>query len=173
MKEFREERLKKVIQILERSQEPISGSRLAQDLGVSRQVIVQDIAYLKSIGYDFISTPRGYVLSKGRSKISKLVAVKHGTDEIMEELMCVVKNGGRVVDVIVEHPVYGEIRGMVDVSSEEDVIKFVNLMKMTKTEPLLALSEGVHLHTIETHDRESLEKILHELRKKGFLIEEE
>jgi transcriptional regulator of NAD metabolism len=83
-----------------------------------------------------------------------------------------VRNGGRIVVVIVEHPVYGEIRGIIDVSSEEEVLKFVNLMEMAKTEPLLTLSGGVHLHTIEAPDEETMERIMRELKKKGFLIEE-
>jgi len=84
----------------------------------------------------------------------------------------VVRKGGRVVDVIVEHPVYGEIRGMIDVSNEDEVLKFLNLMRASKTEPLLVLSGGVHLHTIEAPDEGTLDEIVEELRKKGFLIEE-
>lgn len=45
-------------------------------------------------------------------------------------------------------------------------------MEMTKTEPLLKLSGGVHLHTIEAPDEETMRKILKELNEKGFLIEE-
>ncbi|PLV60253.1 transcription repressor NadR [Thermotoga sp. KOL6] len=173
MKDVKQRRLKTILEVLEKAQEPISGSQLSEKLKVSRQVIVQDIAYLRSLGYNIISTPRGYVLSGGRSKISKLIAVKHSPESIKEELLCIVRNGGRVVDVIVEHPVYGEIRGIIDVSSEEEVLKFVSLMEMTKTEPLLTLSGGVHLHTIEAPDEETMEKILKELKKRGFLVGEE
>ncbi|HBF10460.1 MULTISPECIES: transcription repressor NadR [Thermotoga] len=172
MREFKKERLRSILKILERSKEPVSGSKLAEELGVSRQIIVQDIAYLRSQGYSIIATPRGYVLSEGKAKVSKLVAVKHEPEDIKEELLCIVRNGGRVLDVIVEHPVYGEIRGIIDVSTEEDVLKFISLMEMTKTEPLLKLSGGVHLHTIEAPDEETMRKILKELNEKGFLIEE-
>lgn len=172
MKTVRQERLKSIVRILERSKEPVSGAQLAEELSVSRQVIVQDIAYLRSLGYNIVATPRGYVLAGGKSGVSRLVAVKRAPEEIKEELLCVVRNGGRIVDVIVEHPVYGEIRGIIDVSSEEEVLKFVNLMEMAKTEPLLTLSGGVHLHTIEAPDEETMERIMRELKKKGFLIEE-
>ncbi|MCD6552040.1 transcription repressor NadR [Thermotoga sp.] len=172
MKELKQERLKSILRILERSREPVSGSKLAKEFGVSRQIIVQDIAYLRSQGYSIIATPRGYVFGGGKTKVSKLVAVKHGPEDIKEELLCIVRNGGRVIDVIVEHPVYGEIRGIIDASTEEDVLKFVSLMEMAKTEPLLKLSGGVHLHTIEAPDEEIMKKILKELKEKGFLIEE-
>ncbi|MBZ4661935.1 MAG: hypothetical protein JG779_1089 [Thermotoga sp.] len=133
MKTVRQERLKSIVRILERSKEPISGAQLAEELSVSRQVIVQDIAYLRSLGYNIVATPRGYVLAGGKSGVSRLVAVKHAPEEIKEELLCVV---------------------------------------MAKTEPLLTLSGGVHLHTIEAPDEETMERIMRELKKKGFLIEE-
>lgn len=172
MRFSREERLKKIVEILEKSKEPVSGTTLAEELGVSRQIVVQDIAYLRSKGYNIQSTPRGYVMFEKRKGVRKLVAVKHGVEDIAEELMTVVRKGGRVVDVIVEHPVYGEIRGMIDVSNEDEVLKFLNLMRASKTEPLLVLSGGVHLHTIEAPDEGTLDEIVEELRKKGFLIEE-
>ena len=35
------------------------------------------------------------------------LAVKHGTDVIKDELETIVDYGGKILDVIIEHPVYG------------------------------------------------------------------
>ena len=47
-----EDRREKIIQILQASQEPVSGVDLSKRLQVSRQVIVQDIALLRAKDYE-------------------------------------------------------------------------------------------------------------------------
>ena len=65
----REEREKKILEILRNSETLVSGTYLAELFDVSRQVIVQDIAILKAKKIDIISTNRGYrLLSKGIKK---------------------------------------------------------------------------------------------------------
>lgn len=53
-----EERRNRIQEILETSEEPVSGSALAKRFGVSRQVIVTDIAILKSRVPDLVATAR-------------------------------------------------------------------------------------------------------------------
>jgi len=161
-------RAKKIIEILKNSERPVKGKELSEMLGVSRQIIVQDISQLKADGHQIIATRDGYVLEKERNVIRKMVAVKHGADEIEEELMTVVNAGGKVIDVIVEHPLYGELKGRIDVSTQDDVVKFMSLLKTTHATPLLELSDGIHLHTIEAPNKETMQKILKALKK--FLI---
>ena len=55
-------RREELINTIKSSTSPISGKTLAQLYDVSRQVIVQDIALLRTAGYDIISTNRGYNL---------------------------------------------------------------------------------------------------------------
>ena len=43
-----EERRKKILNILSSAKSPVAGVKLAKDLDVSRQVIVQDIALLRA-----------------------------------------------------------------------------------------------------------------------------
>ena len=57
-----EERRQKLIDLLESSDQPLSGTFLAKELSVSRQVIVQDIAILRANGYSIISTNKGYII---------------------------------------------------------------------------------------------------------------
>ncbi|ANQ53224.1 transcriptional regulator [Thermosipho sp. 1063] len=163
------ERLKKILVILSESKGPVKGKDLAEMLGVSRQIIVQDISVLKTKGHKIFSTRDGYILEKKKDFIRKMIAVKHSEDEIYDELLKVVKAGGKVIDVIVEHPLYGEINGRLDIATLDDVAKFMALMKSSNATPLLKLSGGVHIHTIEAPNKEVMEKILEAL--KDYLLE--
>lgn len=49
---------------LEQAEHRLRGADLANECGVSRQVIVGDMALLRAEGMDIISTPRGYYLNK-------------------------------------------------------------------------------------------------------------
>lgn len=163
----RDERLKQLARILGDSEEPVSGSNLAAELGISRQAIVQDIALLRESGHTVLATSRGYVL-RGRS-LRRAFAVRHEPEEIAEELNTIIAAGGRVLDVVVDHPVYGEIRGNLDLASREDTARFVNMLKSSGQLPLLSLSKGFHIHTVEAPDEQTLDAIERALLEKGFL----
>jgi len=98
------------------------------------------------------------------------IAVRHGKDDIFDELLAVVEAGGRVLDVMVDHPIYGEIKGTIGVGSKEDVTRFVSMLESSGQEPLLSLTRGFHLHTIEADSEETLKKIEDALRRQGFLF---
>ena len=59
-----DERREKLLALLLRSDEPLSGGKIGDIYHVSRQVVVQDIALLRSKGHSIVSTPRGYVYEK-------------------------------------------------------------------------------------------------------------
>ncbi|SHF16661.1 hypothetical protein SAMN02745164_01921 [Marinitoga hydrogenitolerans DSM 16785] len=158
------EKKDKILKILEKFEKPIKGKILAEKIGVSRQMIIQYISKLKSDGYNIVSTRDGYMLEREHG-IRKMIAVKHDADEIESELFAIVNAGGKILDVIVEHPIYGEIKGRIDVKNEEDIIKFMSLLKTTNATPLLELSEGIHIHTIEVKDEKTFEKVKESIRK--------
>jgi transcriptional regulator of NAD metabolism len=166
----KEERRKKIIDLLSHSNSELSGEKLARLLGVTRQVIVQDINVLRSMNYDINSMARGYILNKGDNGVRRVIAVKHTKNKIKEELNCIVENGGKVIDIIVEHPVYGEIRGNINVANKDDVEKFIGLLETSSAIPLLSLSNGIHLHTIQAKDDETIEKIIKALDRKKFIL---
>ena len=56
-------RREKIIEIMSNQKEPVSGSDLAKKFGVSRQVIVQDIALLRATNKNILSTNKGYFLT--------------------------------------------------------------------------------------------------------------
>lgn len=166
----REQRLQQLKQILQEREEPVSGAALARYLDVSRQAIVQDVALLKSRGEPVRTTPRGYRYDRSGGTPKRLIAVRHGTDEISDELMAIVGMGAKVVDVLVEHQIYGELRGNIDVADREDVLRFLSLLEAGGNNPLLTLSDGVHLHTLEADSEETLDGVERRLEAMGILL---
>ncbi|CAB1262821.1 transcription repressor NadR [Clostridium sp. MT-14] len=158
-------------EILEKSNIPQKGHVLAEKLGVTRQVIVKDIAILRAEGKSIIATPDGYLIPKAEKEmVRKVIAVSHKTSEMEDELKTIVKFGGKVEDVIVEHPVYGEIKGMLMIKNLYDVDNFLDKINKYKAEPLLILTGGVHLHTVIADNYDILKKIINELKLKKYII---
>ncbi len=170
------ERREKILKLLNKTVKPIKGTVLAEKMGVSRQIIVQDIAILRAKGHDIFATPQGYFIPQIASdnKMVKKIVCKHtGYEEIEDELKTIVDMGGKVLDVIVEHPIYGEIKSSLMVCSRLDVAQFMNSLKETGAEPLSALTEGVHIHSIEVEDEKIFKKIEKALKRKNYLIDSE
>ncbi|OBR93545.1 MULTISPECIES: transcription repressor NadR [Clostridium] len=158
-------------EILEKNDEPQKGHILAEKLGVTRQIIVKDIAILRAEGKDIIATPDGYLIPKAEKNLIKaVIAVSHETSEIEDELKTIVKFGGKVQDVIVEHPLYGEIKSMLMIKNLYDVENFINKIEQYKAEPLLILTGGVHLHTIVAENDDIIKNIKRELKEKKYMI---
>jgi len=165
-------RRRDLLQLLREADRPLTGTDLAARFNVSRQVIVQDIAILRSAGQMILATPQGYVFPSlpEESWVRKTIACQHSREDIEKELGIVVDHGGRVLDAVVEHPVYGELRGSLMISNRRDVRFFVSHLEESGANPLMALTGGVHLHTIEAPDEETLSEILEALGREGFLI---
>ena len=171
-----EERRGKILQELKKSETPLSASRLAGEMGVSRQIIVGDVALLRASGADIIATPRGYVFgqnspqTEGDAKEYRIACV-HTNEQMEEELNLMVDFGCCVRDVIVEHPLYGQLEGQLNLRSRYDVAQFIRMARLKDAAPLSDLTGGVHLHTITCPDEECLVSLKNALREKGLLYE--
>lgn len=167
------ERRAQIERILNEETEAISGSTLAERFSVSRQVIVGDIALMRASGLKISATPRGYIMVKENRTPKNVYTIvcKHSDKNMAKELYAVVDNGGAVLDITVEHAFYGQIVGELQIFSRYDVDLFLEKIERNKAEPLSKLTGGIHLHTIEYKDKESLERILQALRKDEILIE--
>ncbi|NLX70690.1 MAG: transcription repressor NadR [Clostridiales bacterium] len=167
-----DERRQAILKYISQKEQPVTGTYLAQMMGVSRQVVVQDIAILRAAGNDIIATPQGYMLSRNvhPKRYRRVIACRHQDDGIEDELMTVVDLGGAVLDVSVEHRVYGEFKAQLMIKSPNDVRCFIEIMKREKAEPLCALTDGVHLHTIEADTPLILDRIEKALEEKGYLL---
>lgn len=159
-----------IIKYLIDANKPLKGTLLANRYEVTRQVIVKDIAILRAKGNNIIATPEGYILGKDDNRLKTIIAVMHDEKKLEEELSIVVKFGGIIEDVLVEHPLYGEIRAMLMIKNQNDLNNFVQKYKNSSARPLSLLTKGVHLHTISTDTEENMNYILRELKEKGFTI---
>lgn len=164
-------RRQRILELLDNKQ-PRKGTELAGLLGVSRQVIVQDVAVLRAGGVNIIATPQGYLLPGPGTYCRRTFACQHDLAGLERELQIMVDYGGKVIDVIVEHPLYGEIRGYLMLASRYDIQKFVIGLKESGARPLYVLTgNGVHLHTVEAPEEKILDIIEANLARAGFLLE--
>ena len=166
-----EERRKEILKMIENSPVPVSGTALAKEFQVSRQVIVQDIALLRAAHEEILATSRGYIMSSPRL-VERIVEVHHTDEEILEELNLIVDNGGIVKDVFIRHKVYGEMRGTLAISSRKKASDFMESIRSGSSQPLKNITSGRHYHTIQADSRHTLDAIEEELKKRGFLITE-
>lgn len=170
------ERREEISKLLQQADRPLSASRIAAHCKVSRQIIVGDIALLRAGGLNILATPRGYVLENaepdGSAQFERSIACQHTSDGMLDELYTIIDNGGAVLDVTVEHSVYGQICAPLHLFSRYDVNAFQDKLFRTKSSPLSALTNGIHLHRIRCANEEIFQRITQALREKGFLYEE-
>lgn len=187
-----EERRKELLNTISESAAPISGAALAKKYQVSRQVIVQDMAILRAAHHEIYATPKGYVIlpfktdneaveeqllhnshkTAGKSpKVCREYRVVHTDEQIEDELNTIVDMGGRVVDVVIRHEVYGTIRADLPIHCRRHVQDFMEEIQSGKSKPLKNLtSGGIHYHNVEADSEETLDLIEQELIKKGYLL---
>ncbi|MEH7223406.1 transcription repressor NadR [Bacillus sp. JJ1566] len=171
-----EKRRDSIIKWLKESPTPIIGEELSKRANVSRQVIVQDISLLKAKNEPIVATSQGYIYFQEQSNqdhISRIIAVKHTTEQTAEELNLLVDNGVTVRDVIVEHPVYGEIVGSLMIKNRFEVKRFIEKLSETNASLLSLLTNGVHLHTIEADSVEKIAAACEALHEVGILLSDQ
>jgi transcriptional regulator of NAD metabolism len=168
------ERRDYILSRLKTSDQPLTGRALADETNVSRQVIVQDISLLKASGEPIIATSRGYVYLKKNGtneRMTKVVAVRHRPEDTKKELYTLVDHGVTVKNVIVEHPLYGDLTGSLMLQNRRDVDDFLAELAAKNAALLSDLTGGIHLHTLEADSAERMDQAVAALKKLGFLLE--
>jgi transcriptional regulator of NAD metabolism len=167
-------RRKKIVELLNEEGKPISGGDLAQRLGVSRQVVVQDIALLRAENETIMSTNKGYLIHGGKEdkehSCIRIFRTNHKTEDTLEELNTIVDYGGRIRNVLIEHQLYGQIEVDLIINNRLDAAEFMRHLESSEDQPLNVLTGGCHYHTVEADSEKNLDFIEAELRKKGYLI---
>ena len=166
-----EKRRQAILEYLRHSSRPVSAGSLAERFSVSRQVVVGDVALLRAAGADISATPRGYVILKADRGLIRRIACRHDAAGMEAELCAVVDQGCAVADVIVEHPVYGQLTGPLQLSSRYDVSQF--LSRSAAARPLSDLTGGIHLHTLSCPDEDAFRRVREALGALGILWEGE
>lgn len=163
-----EERRAKIIELLKYSDTPLSGTALAGQLGVSRQVIVQDMALLRANSHAIVSTNQGYLLSQAQTA-TRVFKMIHTDEETEEELSLIVDCGGRVDDVFVYHKIYNIVKAPMNIRSRLDIRRFMDDLASGKSSLLKNITSDYHYHTVSADSEEILDYIHEALKKRGFL----
>ena len=164
-----QERRQHILEYLRAEGQPLSATALARRLSVSRQIIVGDVALLRAAGEAVTATPRGYVLERPREGLARTVACLHSGEDMERELTLMVDQGCTVENVIVEHPVYGQLTGPLDLSSRYDIMEFIRKVDENAAQPLSALTGGIHRHTLRCPSEETFRRTVAALDEAGFL----
>ena len=167
------QRREKVLSLLTEHSSPLSATAIAKQCGVSRQIIVGDVPLLRASGEQISATPRGYLLHREQGLHQRVIACRHTQEQMEKELYIVVDNGCAVLDVTVEHPVYGQISGQLQLFSRYDVDQFVQKLRTSNAPALCTLTGGVHLHNIQYQHQEDIQRVVEQLREQGLLFCEE
>lgn len=168
-----EQRRIQILQLLKEQGPPLSGTALAKVFGVSRQVIVQDIALMRAENHSILSTNKGYLYRSAEEENSqpkRVFYVKHSTEQVLEEFLTMTELGGRVLDVAVEHEIYGQIRVDLLIETPQDARDFSEKLSNCRDNPLKVLTDDCHYHTVAAPSEKLLDMIQQELEEKGFLL---
>lgn len=169
-----EERRTVLLDKLKHSSTALTGSDLAKFTNVSRQVIVNDMNLLKARNEPIVATSQGYLYIQTESaklEVKHKIVSVHPPEKTKDELFTIVDCGATVKNVIVEHPVYGEITANLHLSSRVEVESFLKSVRETNAQLLSALTNGTHLHVITAPNEEIIQLVIKKLREKGFILE--
>ena len=164
------DRRKAIVNLLLSSNEAISGGKLSEEFGVSRQIIVQDITVLKRSGHDILSTHNGYIIQKSPLK-ERVFKVYHTTEQTEDELTTIVNHGGTVVDVFVWHKVYGKMTAPLNIFSALHIKQFIEGVRSGKSTELMNITGGYHYHTVRAESEDILNRIQNALEERGYIAQ--
>jgi transcriptional regulator of NAD metabolism len=147
---------------------------LAGLLGVSRQIVVGDVALLRAAGYDVEATPRGYLLP-GSARIFRenfCCGFSGDFENMRQGMYAIVDNGGVLETMEMPDPLYGQVTSRVSLSNRYEVDRFVNrAIDLAKDEKQSRIPCGSHVAVVSGRSRETLERIRAVLRGRGNLVE--
>ena len=95
------ERRNAILKLLQNAEEPVAARKLAERYGVSRQVIVQDMAVIRAYTPGIISTTKGYVMEQ-EPRCVREFKVRHKQSDAAKELNLIVDCGGRVCNISIQ-----------------------------------------------------------------------
>lgn len=169
-----QERRNQILTILEKHPSAITANELAQRFQVSRQVIVGDIAILRAQNYEILATNQGYLIpsleiADTAACYTGVLVCRHDLSQMEAEITTILEWGGRVLDVQIDHPVYGLLSASLHINEKKDLEAFVDRMKTYEGEMLASLTNGIHSHTIQTANQTQFEKIKDQLNQLHIL----
>ncbi|MFI5053761.1 MAG: 3H domain-containing protein [Acidimicrobiia bacterium] len=166
------QRRTELLRILRESEQPVTGSELSARLGVSRQAIVNDVALLRATGEGIVAGPQGYRMAEDSRGVTAVIRCHHEPTRGREELEILLDRGVSVLDVGVEHSVFGEVRARFVVDSRADIDRHAETITNAEEAPLSVITRGFHSHTVRAPSDDALRAAKRELRERGILRED-
>jgi len=170
-----EKRRAEIFKQLKNTGDPISGTKLAEQYDISRQIIVRDISILKADGHPIVSTSRGYMhrpAQRTGKPFKRTIACQHNFEQMAEELQIILDNGAMIDNVSIDHPVYGEMTGELMIATNEDLTMFLTHMHKEKSRMLANLTDNIHLHRISADTKKILDNAVRDLIEHGYIIQD-
>jgi transcriptional regulator of NAD metabolism len=164
-----EERRAELLRILREADRAITGSELSLTLGVSRQAIVTDVAILRAGGEHIVGSLHGYRMEGAPGGLTAVIDCSHPPDRGREEFEILLDRGIAVLDVGVEHSIFGGIRASILVESRADIDRYTEAILRAGDAPLSVITRGIHSHTVRAPGHDALEAAKRELRSRGIL----
>jgi len=165
-----DERRAELLRILNGAEMPVTGSTLSSLLGVSRQAVVNDIAILRASGEAISGGPQGYRIGRV-SGLIEVIHCNHPPERGREEWEILLDRGIAVLDVGVDHSVFGEIRAPVVVETRADIDRHAATITAAGEAPLSVITGGRHTHTVRAPNHDALDAAKRELHERGILDE--
>lgn len=164
-------RREEILRLLKKAKSPIKGAELGELLGVSRQTLVQDIAFLRKDGYRIVSTTQGYLLDEPVSQLyQEVMGITHSPEGLRRELEILVAHHVSILDVMIEHPVYGKVRGELNIRTPKDIRLFLQKRENSNLPLFSEVTGGFHYHTLEADDPTDIEEAIEELIAAGYPV---
>ena len=164
------QRRTEILKLLQQEEKPVAARAMASQFGVSRQVIVQDMAVIRASTPGILSTTRGYVLQQDKDiACTREFKVRHGQEQAAEELNLIVDCGGRVKNISISRRVYGRITAEMDIRSRQDVQEFLQALAGGASTVLSTATDGYHYHLVEAATPDRLDLIGQALQDADFL----
>ena len=113
----------------------------------------------------------GYRMDEAPAGLMKSIVCRHRSDQVLDELFTVVDNGGSIISVIVEHPLYGQLSADLNIASRYEAREFADRMHAANASQLSDLTGGVHIHMLRVPDEGAYLRIMQALRESGILVE--
>ncbi|MCL3777840.1 MULTISPECIES: transcription repressor NadR [unclassified Actinomyces] len=164
-------RRERVLDRLSAATTPVPAATLGSELGVSRQIVVGDVALLRAAGQAIRATNRGYVLARPTTRARRSFHVQHGPELVEAELDAVIDAGGTLLDLSIPHAAYGQVTVDLLIRNHEDIAQLLEQLRTSP--PLSQLTNGDHFHTVEADDEATLDAVREALDALGVLVHED
>jgi transcriptional regulator of NAD metabolism len=164
------ERRAELLRLLKAAERAVTGSELSSTFGVSRQAIVTDVAILRAAGELIVGSPQGYRMADAAEGFTAVIDCSHPPDRGREEFEILLDRGITVLDVSVDHSIFGKLRAPIRVETRVDIDRYAERITKAGDMPLSVITRGIHSHTVRVRNMDALEAAKRELGERGILL---